>query len=124
MQFVWRNGQHHWLAACATNLRGERITIRIANLSGARRSGYLDKFIHAFGHFVGLDVHDAGLYDAPLPPGAVFTVEPGVYLPERGFGVRIEDQVLMLGNGKWRLLTAEFPRKLEDVEAWVAAARR
>ena len=47
----------------------------------------------------GLEVHDAGLYDVPLPPGAVFTVEPGVYLPERGFGVRIEDQVLMLGNG-------------------------
>jgi Xaa-Pro aminopeptidase len=89
-----------------------------------RRAGYLDKFIHGFGHFVGLHVHDAGLYEAPLPPGAVFTVEPGVYLPERGFGVRIEDQVLMLGNGKWRLLTAAFPRKLEDVEAWVAAARR
>ena len=89
-----------------------------------RRAGYLDKFIHRFGHFVGLHVHDAGLYDAPLPPGAVFTVEPGIYLPERGFGVRIEDEVLMLANGKWRLLTAGFPRKLEDVEAWVAGARQ
>jgi Xaa-Pro aminopeptidase len=89
-----------------------------------RRSGYLDKFIHSFGHFVGLEVHDAGLYDAPIPAGAVFTVEPGVYLPERGFGVRIEDEVLLLPNGKWRLLSAELPRKLEDVEAWVQRARR
>ena len=38
--------------------------------------------------------------------------------------MRIEDEVLMLGNGKWRLLTAELPRKLEDVEAWVARARK
>jgi Xaa-Pro aminopeptidase len=89
-----------------------------------RRSGYLDKFIHSFGHFVGLGVHDAGVYDAPLPAGAVFTVEPGIYLPERGFGVRIEDEVVMLANGKWRLLTADFPRRLEEVEAWVQRARR
>jgi len=68
-------------------------------------------------------VHDPGLYDAPIPRRRLH-VEPGVYLPERGFGVRIEDEVLMLGNGKWRLLTAGFPRKLEDVEAWVASARR
>jgi Xaa-Pro aminopeptidase len=80
--------------------------------------------VRRFGHFVGLNVHDAGEYDLPIPAGAVFTVEPGIYLPERGFGVRIEDEVLFLGNGKWRLLTADFPRKLEDVEAWVARARR
>lgn len=89
-----------------------------------KRSGYLDKFIHGFGHFVGLNVHDAGLYDAPIPAGAIFTVEPGIYLPERGFGVRIEDEVLLLGDGKWKLLTSAFPRKLEDVEAWVTQARR
>jgi Xaa-Pro aminopeptidase len=87
------------------------------------KAGYLAAFIHGFGHFVGLDVHDAGRYDLPLPPGAVITVEPGVYLPEQGFGVRIEDDVLVTDTG-YRLLTAKIPRKLEDVEAWVAAARR
>jgi Xaa-Pro aminopeptidase len=86
------------------------------------RSGYLEAFIHGFGHFVGLDVHDAGRYDLPLPVGAVFTVEPGIYLPERGFGVRIEDEVVVTPTG-YRLLSKDIPRKLEDVEAWVAKAR-
>jgi Xaa-Pro aminopeptidase len=88
-----------------------------------RRSGHLADFIHGFGHFVGLDVHDVGAYDKPLPPGAIITVEPGVYLPQRNFGVRIEDMVLITDKG-YKLLTAEIPRKLEEVEAWVAAARR
>jgi Xaa-Pro aminopeptidase len=88
-----------------------------------RRSGYLANFIHGFGHFVGLDVHDAGDTERPIPVGAVFTVEPGVYLPDQSFGVRIEDEVLMTDHG-YRLLTAAIPRKLEDVEAWVARERQ
>jgi Xaa-Pro aminopeptidase len=87
-----------------------------------RRAGYLANFIHGFGHFVGLDVHDAGDLEKPIPLGAVFTVEPGVYLPEEGFGVRIEDEVVTTEHG-YRLLTAAIPRKLEDVEAWVARER-
>jgi Xaa-Pro aminopeptidase len=88
-----------------------------------RRSGYLADFIHGFGHFVGLDVHDAGDYERAIPVGAVFTVEPGIYLPERGFGVRIEDEVLMTAGG-YELLTAALPRKLEEVEAWIEQRRR
>lgn len=87
-----------------------------------RRAGYLADFIHGFGHFVGLDVHDAGDSEKPIPVGAVFTVEPGVYLPAQGFGVRIEDEVVMTDRG-YRLLTSSIPRKLEDVEAWVARER-
>jgi Xaa-Pro aminopeptidase len=87
------------------------------------KSGYLAAFIHGFGHFVGLNVHDAGRRDQPIPVGAIFTVEPGVYLPEKGFGVRIEDEVLVTPAG-YELITKEIPRKLEDVEAWVAKSRR
>lgn len=87
-----------------------------------RKSGYLAAFIHGFGHFVGLDVHDAGDAERPIPVGAVFTVEPGVYLPAEGFGVRIEDEVQMTATGH-ELLTRAIPRRLEDVEAWVQKAR-
>jgi Xaa-Pro aminopeptidase len=87
-----------------------------------RKAGYLADFIHGFGHFVGLDVHDAGDSEKPIPVGAVFTVEPGVYLPAQGFGVRIEDEVVMTITGH-RLLSSSIPRKLEDVEAWVARER-
>ncbi len=88
-----------------------------------RRAGHLADFIHSFGHYVGLDVHDAGDRERPIPVGAVITVEPGVYLPVQGFGVRIEDEVLVTDKG-YRLLTAALPRKLEDVEAWVARERK
>jgi Xaa-Pro aminopeptidase len=94
---------------------------RVAEQS-LQKSGYLEHFIHTFGHFVGLDVHDAGSWEKPLPVGAVFTVEPGVYMPDKGFGIRIEDEVLITPDG-YRLLSAAIPRKLEDVEAWVARAR-
>src|SRR5260221_1997521 len=88
-----------------------------------RKSGYLGDFIHGFGHFVGLDVHDAGDYEKPIPVGAVFTVEPGIYLPAKSFGVPIEDEVLMTEKG-FRLLTSAIPRKLEEVEAWMARERK
>lgn len=81
-----------------------------------RAAGFRDYFIHGLGHFVGLDVHDSGLYRKPLQAGMVITVEPGVYIPEKSLGVRIEDEVLVTRNGH-RLLTEALPRDPDAVEA-------
>ncbi|HVA10755.1 MAG TPA: Xaa-Pro aminopeptidase [Candidatus Dormibacteraeota bacterium] len=66
---------------------------------------------HATSHFLGLNVHDVGDYDHPLEPGIVMTVEPGIYIPEEGIGVRIEDDVLITGSGI-KILSNKLPRGL------------
>jgi Xaa-Pro aminopeptidase len=73
-------------------------------------------FIHGLSHFVGLNVHDAGDYDIPIGPGAVFTIEPGIYIPEEKLGVRIEDIVYVDTGGKLVNLTASLPHTAEEVE--------
>jgi Xaa-Pro aminopeptidase len=73
-------------------------------------------FIHGLGHHVGLNVHD--LNDpAPLNKGMVFTLEPGIYLPEEKLGVRIEDMFYIDRDGKLAMLTKGLPRTPDEVEA-------
>ena len=93
--------------------------------------------VHGTGHHLGLDVHDCAQarremsMDAELKPGMIFTIEPGLYfhkndllVPEefRGIGVRIEDDVLVTENGVENL-TAGLPRKVDELEAWLAKNR-
>jgi Xaa-Pro aminopeptidase len=73
-------------------------------------------FIHGLGHPVGLNVHDATDPDAPLGPGEVFTIEPGIYIPEENLGVRIEDDYYVDPDGKLIKLSAALPSKAEEVE--------
>jgi Xaa-Pro aminopeptidase len=77
-------------------------------------------FIHGLGHYVGLEVHDAGDYTVPLDKGMVFTIEPGIYIPEEKIGVRIEDIFLVGQDGKLINLSGALPHTTAEVEAAMA----
>ena len=76
-------------------------------------------FIHGIGHHVGLDVHDAYDPASPLETGMVITVEPGIYIPEEGIGIRIEDMVLVTADGA-KVLSASLPRESNEIEKAMA----
>jgi Xaa-Pro aminopeptidase len=94
---------------------------------------YKKFYMHRLGHYLGMDVHDVGLYMAdgqprPVEAGIVMTVEPGIYIAEdaegipekyRGIGVRIEDDVLVTEDG-FRVLTDKAPKQIEEIEALMA----
>ena len=72
-------------------------------------------FPHGLGHYMGLDVHDVGVYTEPLQEGDVFTIEPGLYLRDEALGVRIEDDYLMTAAGA-ECLSKELVKNIQDVE--------
>lgn len=92
-------------------------------------------FMHGLSHWLGLDVHDVGVYgpdrSRKLAPGMVLTVEPGLYIapdadvPEqyRGIGIRIEDDIVITESGNENL-TASVVKTADEIEALMAAARR
>jgi Xaa-Pro aminopeptidase len=84
------------------------------NLHGQPLGQY---WLHGLGHMVGINVHDPADYPAVLKPGMVFTIEPGVYIPEEKIGVRIECVFLVGADGKLIDLVAALPHTAEDVEA-------
>ena len=105
-----------------------------------KKKAYEKYYMHGVGHYLGLDVHDAGRYfsdhqakdSRPFAPGMVLTVEPGIYVPPdakdapakyRGIGVRIEDDVLVTEDGNVNL-TAKVPKQAEEIEELMANAKK
>jgi Xaa-Pro aminopeptidase len=74
-------------------------------------------FLHGLGHSVGIDVHDPYDYDQPFGIGSVFTIEPGIYIPEEKIGVRIEDTFYVNEQGKLIDFAEKLPHTPEEVEA-------
>jgi Xaa-Pro aminopeptidase len=78
-------------------------------------------WLHGLGHMIGIDVHDPANYPAVLKPGMMFTIEPGIYIPEEKLGVRIECHFLVADDGKLIDLDAALPHTVADVEAAMRA---
>ncbi|MBX3102617.1 MAG: aminopeptidase P N-terminal domain-containing protein [Bacteroidetes bacterium] len=77
-------------------------------------------FMHGLSHHLGLDTHDVNRWYEPFAPGMVFTVEPGIYIPEEGFGIRLENDVHITAHGPEDLM-ANIPLKADDIEQLMAA---
>lgn len=73
-------------------------------------------YMHGLGHVLGLDVHDVGLMHEPFAPGWVLTVEPGIYIPAEGIGVRLENNIVVTERGPIDLM-ADIPVEADEIEA-------
>lgn len=73
-------------------------------------------FMHGTSHFLGLDVHDVGFFTEPMQAGMVFTVEPGIYIPEEGLGIRIENNILITTSGQMDLMK-NIPIEADEIES-------
>jgi Xaa-Pro aminopeptidase len=78
---------------------------------------YKKYFMHGTSHHLGLDTHDYGLLHEPMKANMVFTVEPGIYIPEEGFGIRIEDNVVVQESGEPFNLMRNIPIEIEEIES-------
>jgi len=79
-------------------------------------------FVHGLGHGLGLNVHDPTDFRQPLKAGMTITIEPGIYIRDENLGVRIEDDVLVTGDGH-RVMTEKLPRNADEVEKVMAEGR-
>ena len=77
---------------------------------------YKKYFMHGTSHHIGLDTHDYGLLHEPMKANMVFTVEPGIYLPDEGFGIRLEDDVVIQDSGEPFNLMRNIPIEADEIE--------
>ena len=81
------------------------------------KPAYKKYFMHGTSHHIGLDTHDYGALKTPMKAGMVFTVEPGIYIPEEGMGIRLEDNVVIQEQGDPINLMAHIPITVAEIEA-------
>ncbi|MFN2430178.1 MAG: aminopeptidase P family protein [Cryomorphaceae bacterium] len=79
------------------------------------KPAYKKFFMHGTSHFIGLDVHDVGLWHEPIEAGMVFTVEPGIYIREEKIGIRLENDIVITEDGHDDLM-GDIPIEIEEIE--------
>ena len=81
---------------------------------------YKKYFMHGTSHHMGLDTHDYGILTEPMQANMVFTVEPGIYIPDEGFGIRLEDDVVIQKNGEPINLMKNIPIEVDEIEELIS----
>jgi len=109
-----------WQKEAETLMQDELLRLRLLKPGEVRRQdpnrpALKRYFMHGLGHPLGLDVHDVGFLDRPFAPGWVLTVEPGIYIPEEGFGIRLENDILVTESEPVDLF-ADVPIELDEIE--------
>ncbi|OXA66473.1 X-Pro aminopeptidase [Flavobacterium aquidurense] len=91
------------------------ITLEEIASQDPEKPAYKKYFMHGTAHYLGLDVHDVGLYSKPFEKGMVLTCEPGIYIREEGIGCRLENDYLLTENGNINL-SEEIPIEIIEIE--------
>jgi Xaa-Pro aminopeptidase len=104
----------------------ELVDLKLISLEDIKKQdpnwpAYKKYFMHGTSHFIGLDTHDVGLWNEPIKSNMVFTVEPGIYIPEEGLGIRLEDDVVVQEKGEPFNLMRNIPIEAEEIEALMNA---
>ena len=81
-----------------------------------KNPAYKKYFMHGTSHFLGLDVHDVGLWEKPMVKGMVFTCEPGIYIREESLGIRLENDILVTNDKPFDLMQ-KIPLEAEEIES-------
>jgi Xaa-Pro aminopeptidase len=81
------------------------------------KPAYKKYFMHGTSHHMGLDTHDYGILTEPMQANMVFTVEPGIYIPAEGFGIRLEDDLVIQESGEPFNLMRNIPIEADEIES-------
>lgn len=116
-----------WQKEAELLMQEELLGLRLITKADVRkqhpdRPAFKKYFMHGVGHPLGLDVHDVGFTTEPMQEGWVMTVEPGIYIPEEGFAVRLENDVVVREAGNVDLM-ADIPIEAKDIEALMRRSR-
>jgi Xaa-Pro aminopeptidase len=118
-----------WQKQCEELITEELLTLGLLSRAQVQKEdldapAFRKYFMHGCGHHLGLGVHDQGRPHVPFAPGNVLTIEPGIYIAEEGFGVRLEnDIVITRGRGGARNLCDDVPIEVEEIEALMQIAQ-
>ncbi len=112
-----------WTQICAQTIEKELVDLKLISIDDVRNGidgapAYRKYFMHGTGHHLGLVVHDNGFSWAPFEPGMVLTCEPGIYIPEEGLGIRLENNILVTENG-YEDLMGDLPMEAEEIEHYM-----